>query len=198
MQNIIPNDTRYVPLTQQPYCCAPTCIQMIMLKHNIPLQSGELMASHMEVVVSEDKKNLFWNLPYSEKRPKSGFGTTISEDKTINIMFEKLNIPLNVTFNFIDNFSSEQSLFDYLWESVQQNNDIILCYDFGYLFDTGKHSWHTSVLDIVDIESKKVRFIDPESTSPKWQVVSIWKLYESMKNHGSKYMAGCWKIEKRA
>ncbi len=196
MKEIIPNNSRYVPLTQQAYCCVPTCIQIIMLRHCIPLQSAEIMASLMKVVVSEDKKDLFWNLPYLKQRPKSGFWTSVSENKTINKMFAKLDIPLHAQINFIDNFPSEQSLFDYLQEAVEQDDDIILCYDFGYLFDTGKHSWHASVLDRVDEENKKVRFIDPESTSPKWQIVDIWKLYQSMKHHGSRYMAWCWDIKR--
>lgn len=34
---VVPAGTRYVALTQQRWCCAPTGVQMVMLRRGIPL-----------------------------------------------------------------------------------------------------------------------------------------------------------------
>lgn len=49
--NIVPLDTRYVPLTQQKWCCVPTCFQVVMLRHNIPLVPAEVIGYHMGLIV---------------------------------------------------------------------------------------------------------------------------------------------------
>ena len=193
---VIPKDTRYVPLTQQPYCCVPTCIQIIMLRHSIPLQSAELMAHHMAIVVAPEKKKLFWNLPSMKKCPVSGYGTKLSENLTANPMFKKLKIPLRMNFNLIDSFNGKDELMKYLSKRVKTNKDTIICYDYGTLFNTGRHSGHVCVLDRVDTSKGEVRFIDPESNVPKWRTVKVSKLYKAMKNHGGAYMAGCWEVTK--
>jgi hypothetical protein len=40
-KEIIPKNSRYIPLTQQKWCCVPMCIQMVILKHGMPLISAE-------------------------------------------------------------------------------------------------------------------------------------------------------------
>lgn len=191
---VIPKDTRYVPLTQQPYCCVPTCIQMIMLRHNIPLQPAELMAHHMEVVVAPDKKKLFWNLPSLKKRPAAGYGTRLNENLTADPMFKKLKIPLRMSFKLIDSFKNKDELMKYLHNRTKAGKDTIICYDYGTLFNTGRSNGHVCVLDKVNKNKGEVRFIDPESNVPKWRTVKISKLYRAMKKHGKENMAGCWEI----
>ena len=95
---VVPKDSRYVPLTQQPYCCVPTSIQMVMLRHGLPLVPAELMAHHLDVIVSPERKWLYYNLRSQKQRPSTGWGTRISEDKTVNKMFRKLKIPLRMEF----------------------------------------------------------------------------------------------------
>ena len=69
-KNIIPKDTCYIPLTQQPWCCVPTCFQMVMLRYKIPLVPAELMAYHMQVVVPKRDKKLFFNIKTTKKKTK--------------------------------------------------------------------------------------------------------------------------------
>ena len=195
-KDITPKDTRYVPLTQQPYCCVPTCIQIIMLRHKIPLQPAELMASYMQVVVSPEKKKLFWNLPSVKKRPPAGYGTRLNEDLTADPMFKKLGIPLRMDFKLIDEFENKEELLKYLHNRIRANKDTIICYDYGALFNTGKHNGHVCVLDRVNKTKGEVRFIDPGDDVPKWRTVKISKLFKAMKNHGKDNMAGCWEIKK--
>ena len=67
--NVVPEDSRYVPLTQQRSCCAPTCIQMIMYKNGIPLKPAEEIGYHMGLTVSLDAECLFYNARTSATPP---------------------------------------------------------------------------------------------------------------------------------
>lgn len=195
-KEIIPKDTRYVPLTQQPYCCVPTCLQMIMLRHNIPLVPAELMAHHMEVIVPKKKGALFWNVQTTSKRPKAGYGTNLNEDLTADAMFKKLGIPLKMKWNLIDNFNSVIEVKKYLQKVVKQKKDVLVCYQYGSLFNTSYDGGHVCVLDQVYPTKGEVRFIDPGEDVAKWRTVTISKLYKAMKAHGADKMGGFWEIIK--
>ena len=195
-KGIIPRDTRYVPLTQQQYCCVPTSIQMVMLRHNIPLVPTELMAHHLDIIVSPEKKKLFWNLRSVKKRPKAGWGTRIAEDRTANRMFHKLRIPLRIKFHLIDSFETAEDLGTYLYKRMKSDSDVLVCYDVQPLFNTENSSGHVCVFDRIDKKKGEVRFIDPERNVPKWRTVKLKKLYKAMQVHGSEHMAGCWEVAK--
>lgn len=195
-KEIIPKDTRYVPLTQQPYCCVPTCLQMIMLKHNIPLVPAELMAHHMEVIVPKKKSVLFWNIQTTSKRPKVGYGTNLNEDLTADVMFKKLGIPLQTKWNLINNFSSVDEVKKYLYKVVTEKQDVLVCYQYGALFNTGHDGGHVCVLDQVYPVKNEVRLIDPGEDVAKRRTITISKLYKAMKAHGADNMGGFWEIVK--
>lgn len=195
-KNIIPKDTRYVPLTQQSYCCVPTCMQIVMLRHNIPLVSVELMAHYMEVVVPKKEGKLFWNVRTTSKRSKAGYGTRLNEDLTADPMFKKLSIPLRMQWNLIDNFNSVDEIKKYMQESVKANKDVLLCYQYGALFNTNHKGGHVCVLDRIYPKKGEVRFIDPECDVPKWRTVKISKLFKAMRAHGQDKMGGFWEIKK--
>lgn len=92
MQNITPADTKYTPLTQQKWCCVPTCIQMVMLRHRIPLQPAELIGFQMGLVVPEKDKKYFWHPAKlgTGKKPPAGYGTQAGKKEfSPNAMFKK-------------------------------------------------------------------------------------------------------------
>lgn len=194
-KGVIPKNSRYVPLTQQPYCCVPTSIQMVMLKHNIPLLPVELMAHHLDTIVSPEKRELFWNLCSTRNRPPAGWGTRISEDKTVNKMFVRLKIPLKMKFNLIESFETVEELGVYLYKSMRADTDVLVCYDVQPLFNTKNSSGHVCVFDRIDRKAGEVRFIDPESNVAKWRTVKLSKLYKAMQIHGNKHMGGCWELK---
>lgn len=195
-KEIIPKGTRYVPLTQQPYCCVPTCMQIVMLRHNIPLVSVELMAHYMQVVVPKSDAKLFWNVRTSSKKPKAGYGTRLNENHTADPMFKKLRIPLRMKWHLIDEFSSENEVRDFMQHAIKEDKDVLVCFQYGTLFNTNYRGGHTCVLDQVYLKENKVRLIDPGRKVPKWRTVTISKLFKAMKAHSSKYMAGFWEIQK--
>ena len=195
-KDIVPKDTRYVPLTQQRYCCVPTSIQMVMLRHKMPLLPAELIAHHLEVIVAPDKKKLFWNLPSKKNRPKAGWGTCVKESKTIDTMFKELKIPLKADFRLIDSFASAEELGDYLYTKMKSDGDVLVCYDYQLLFNSENSSGHVCVCDRIERKKAEVRFIDREWDVPKWRTVKLKKLFKAMQIHTSENMAGCWELVK--
>ncbi len=192
-----PTDSRYVPLTQQKWCCVPTCIQMVMLRHNIPLIPAEQLGYEMGLVVPEEAKKYFWNARTGE-RPPAGYGTQVSKPEYgPNAVFKRLNIPLTMSWSLIDIFSTIESFNDYLVQAEKSDKDILVCYDWPTLFNhTEKTHWgHVCVLDKVYGERNIVRIIDPEFNAPTWREVAIDRLYDAMVFHGSSKSGGFWEIE---
>lgn len=195
-KEITPSDSKYVPLTQDRFCCVPTCIQMIMLRHNIPLIPTELLGYHLGLIVPEKVAPLFWNAR-TGKEPLAGYGTQISKAEfNPNNVFPKLNIPLKMDDRWlIDKFSSLADFEKYLCDVAEKDKDVVLLFDWGTLNDSELESGHLCVLDKVYPESKKIRLIDPEYNTPKWKVFTMEKLYKAMLKHGAKKGAGFIEFE---
>lgn len=196
-KEVIPKDSRYVPLTQQPYCCVPTCIQIVMVRHNIPLVSAELMAHYMQIVVPKKDAKLFWNVRSSAKKPEAGYGTKLNESLTADPMFKKLGIPLRMKWHLINQFDSPEDIRQFMQRAIDEDRDILVCFRYGSLFNTRYTGGHTCVLDQIDSKGNKVRLVDPGRKVPKWRTVTTTKLFKAMKAHGSEKMGGFWEIEKR-
>lgn len=193
MKDVIPKDTRYVPLTQQAYHCVPTCIQMIMLRHNIPLIPAELIGYYFDIIVSKEDKKLFHNIK-SGPKPQAGYGTQINEKTASNKLFKEMRIPLKMRFNLIDKFNNLEEFTRYLRTRHNKDFDIIVCFEYAALFKSNAKGGHTCVLDKIYLKEGKVRIIDPGRNSPKWREVSIPKLYHAMKVHGKEKTAGFWQL----
>lgn len=194
---IIPSDSRYVPLTQQKWCCVPTCFQIVMLRHSIPLIPTELIGYHMGLIVPEEGSQYFWDARTGE-RPPAGFGTQAGKKEYApNAVFKKLKIPLKVRWSLINKFKDQSQFENYLMEVEKSDSDVLVCYDWGKLFDKPDYQGgHVCVLDRVYIDKGEVRIIDPEYNAPKWRVIKIDKLFESMKFHGRDNSAGFWELHK--
>ena len=198
MKNIVPKDSRYIPLTQQRWCCVPTCIQMIMLRLRIPLVSAELIGFHMGLVIPEDGKKYFWN-SRSGPKPSAGYGTQAGRPQFgPNAVFRKLKIPLKMSWSLIDKFKNFDDFRKYLEDISNSDNDILVCFDWSALFDPdNKNHWgHVCVLDKVDLKKDEVRIIDPEYDAPKWRIIKMKKLYDSMRYHGKEKSGGFWEFNK--
>jgi len=193
MIEITPKDTRYVPLTQQRYCCVPTCIQMVMLRHNIPLVPAELIGYKMGLTVPEEDAKYFWHARTGE-RPPAGYGTQAGKPQYgPNAVFKSLKIPLKMSWSLIDKFRTYETFFEYL-KKFSDEKDILVCYDWGTLFDKNQHNGHVCVLDKVDLKNETMRIIDPEVYAPKWITLPIRKMYEAMVYHGKKNSGGFWEL----
>lgn len=197
MKRIVPNDSRYIPLTQQKYCCVPTCIQMVMLRNNIPLIPAELLGYHVGLTIHPNRAELFYNTRVSEVRPPAGYGTQIYQPKySPNRAFMKLGIPLNMSWSLIHKFETLDSFRDYLSRIESNKIDVLVCYDWPTLFDPQNtdHWGHVCVLDKVFLKNDELRMIDPSPDQPKWNMVKIEKMYEAMKFHGKEKSGGFWEL----
>ena len=99
-----PNDSRYIPLTQQPYLCVPACIQIVMYKHNIPLVPQEEIGYHLGLTVPPDAAKSFFKVRVADQPPvNSGYGTQIQTlEYEPNQAFNKLKV---LIFLFVNSFS---------------------------------------------------------------------------------------------
>lgn len=182
MKSIVPKNTRYIPLTQQKRCCVPTCIQMIMLRHKIPLVPAEVIADNLGLIVPPEDIQYFMK-PRTGKRPKAGWGTQIGKKKfNCNRALKKLGIPLRMSFVSVNEFKNPSELYKYLLKAQKSDKDILFCFDWGTLHGKGITGGHDCVFDVLE-RGKKVRIIDPEYLAKKWQVVSIQRLFRAMKLH---------------
>jgi hypothetical protein len=197
MKEVVPSDSRYVPVTQQRYCCVPACIQIVMLKHRIPLIPQELLGYYLGLIVPKEDLQYFWNAR-TGKKPKSGYGTQIFYKKEFeaNNAFKKLHIPLKMNYKFIDKFKSLKAFTEYLNRIEIENKDVLTCFDYGTLHKTNYHYGHVSIIDRVYKNKGKVRLVDPERNVPKWRIVEIKKLFDAMKRHGKENGGGFWILSK--
>ena len=197
---IVPKDSRYIPFSQQPYCCVPTSIQMVMYRHNIALLPAELLGYHLGLTVPKKAAKFFWNSHIgkrnpSQLRPMSGYGTQIFEENyEPNKVFKKLGIPLKMDLAPIINFNDFSEFKKYLLELSKKDFDILLCFHHGTLInDKTIDNGHVVVLDKIYPTSNKIRFIDP-TRGPKWKIFSMIKVYKAMKAHPNQKVAGFWEL----
>lgn len=194
MKEIIPKDSRYIPIVQQKSCCVPASILMIMYRHRIPLISQELIGYHLGLIVASENRKLFWNVR-TGKRPSSGYGTQIyKKEFNPNVAFSKLKIPLRMIFHPISKFS-DKDFKNFVVEVLKKDKDMLTCFDHGKLSGNNVRGGHVCVIDRVNIKDNTIRLIDPQNTQPKWRVVKISRLLEAMQFHGDKKSGGLWEFE---
>lgn len=194
-KSIVPSDSRYIPFTQQPACCVPTCFQIIMYRHNIPLIPAEELGFYLGLIVHPDRANLFYNVRTSITPSPSGYGTQIYKPEfEPNHVFQKLHIPLSLSIVPITAFQTEENIKTYLRDAEKKDKDVLLCFHQGTLMDNPSQDWgHVCVFDRVIDE--QIRMIDPNPDQPKWHSVAANKLFEAMQKHGVKKSAGFWEIK---
>lgn len=188
-----PNDSRYIPFTQQASCCVPTSIQMVMYKLGIPLLPAEEIGWNLGLVVRPEDGYLFYNARTSDIPPSAGYGTRIYEPGfDLNTAFKNMDIPLSFELKPIQEISSPNELSEILNKVEAENENALLCFNHGALVDDNTRSWgHVVVFDrIID---GGIRIIDPSPTHPKWRIVKPEKMFEAMVEHGKKKTAsGIW------
>lgn len=194
MKEIAPQNTRYIPLTQQRWCCVPACISMIMYKRGIPLVAQEELGYHLGLVVPDESKHLFYN-PRVGEEPSSGYGTQISKTAYHpNTAFKKLGIPLVMIFHPINKFENEKEFTDFILGKIKADADLVASYSNLEFSDGHIQGGHACVVDQIFTNNGTIRLIDPERNQPKWQTHNISKLYKAMQKHGPAKMGGLWEF----
>lgn len=194
MDEVVPSDSRYIPFTQQPACCVPTCIQMVMYKQEIPLVPADEIGYHLGLVVHPDRSSLFYNVRTSDTPPRAGYGTQIYlPEYEPNVAFKKLAIPLSLTTQLVSGFENIEEFKLELQEIEKADGDALLCFNYGALHHDTENDWgHVVVFDrIVD---DRLRIIDPAPNSAKWQLILPEEMFAAMKVHGDERSGGIWKL----
>src|SRR3990167_5885866 len=191
-----PSDSRYVPLTQQPDCWVPTCIQMVMYKNDIPLIPAEEIGYHLGLIVHPDKTGLYYKVRTAEVPPPAGYGTQVYlPEYEPNIALRKLGIPLKFSKKLLLGIKTSEDLLNNLKAIEDKNGDALLCFNHGELIDNKSKNWgHVVVFDRVIDE--QIRIIDPSPDKPKWRSVTAEKMFSAMRKHGEQKSAGIWLLEK--
>lgn len=196
MKSIVPEDSRYIPFTQQKSCCVPTCIQMIMYKQKVPLIPSEKIGYHLGLTVHPDNRHLYYNARVSKIPPIAGYGTQISKPKyNPSKALKKLKIPLKMEVIPANYYKNSKSLDMYLRKIELNNEDVLLCFDHAVLTgDPKKSAGHVVVFD--RLKRGGIRIIDPSAIKPKWINISTSKMLNAMKKHINEKSGGVWKITK--
>jgi len=153
----------YIPLTQQKYCCIPTCIQMILLRKNLKLYSQEEIGAKLGLVIPKKLKHLFSNIVKTGKKPKRGYGTREVENKFhLNKFFIAKNISLRSTRVRISESQNPKKLIE---TNLRKGNDIIVIYNNKGIDKRGKSFGHGCLIS--EIKNNEVSLINPSSKKEK-------------------------------
>jgi len=185
--------SKYIPFTQQRYCCVPTCLTMVMYRRGIPLQPIEDIAYALGLTVPEEDAWLFDKVRTGEK-PSAGWGTQIYKPEfEINKVLKEIDIPLTVDVD--TSIKSVGELRAKLQKVQDADGDALLCFDYGKLWDLDIKGGHVCVFHGLDGDS--VWMIDPGLQAPRNRKVSLEKLFEAIDFHGPHNSCGVWTITTR-
>lgn len=169
--------SRYIPITQQPYCCVPACIQMILIKRKLTLISQEEIWWWLWLIVPEEDKYLFWKVRTWNK-PSAGWWTQKWTRYSINTLFKAKKYPLKEKFYFIIDYKEAEK---FIINNINKNNDILVCFSYWKLYNTGNLWWHLSLIN--SINNWKVVLVDPSEKHPKYREVEFKLLLDSIVFH---------------
>ncbi len=178
----------YKPITQEPYCCVPACISMVLDRRKIKHASQEEIGYELGLTVPKKDAHLFRKVR-TGKTPISGYGTQVQKKKySINNYFSRNKINLKEKY-----FPAERikNIRKFILENLESGNDMIVCFDNKKLYNVGIGG-HVSLIG--KIGNGFVILIDPERGVPKRRKVEIRKLVNAMKFHGKKKRGGFWMI----
>ncbi|HVS58669.1 MAG TPA: hypothetical protein VHD60_02940 [Candidatus Saccharimonadales bacterium] len=194
--SVTPIGTRYVPFSQQPYCCVPTCLQVVLYKNSLPLQPQEEIGAQLGLVVPPEEEKCFWNVAISKEIPMAGYGTRIQEPEYgLEHFLTKNRLPFTGEFQLSSSLKSPQALRHRLAKLQADDADVLICFRSGMVYGNGHTNGHVCVFDI--LEENTVRLIDPIPNFPKWRSVEIEKLFEAIKLHEDKRMGGLWILKRQ-
>ena len=190
-QSVVPTDSRYIPFVQQPYCCGPACVQMILYKNGLPLLSQEEIGADLGLVVPSDQKDAFYKPDYRDTPAvASGFGTRIQEPEYgLDKLIEKHDWRFKLSLELASSFSSQSGLINRLKNLVKEDDDTLIC------FQNDHGTGHICVVDIVD--EAIVRVMDPSQHYPKWRRMSHNEIFDRVTAHGDANFGGLWILTKQ-
>lgn len=185
-----PQNSRYRPIGQKPYCCVPTCIQMVLEKNGLPKLSQEAIGIELGLVVPPEYAEEFENVPVSETPvASSGFGTRIQDpDYSLEHLIEKEQWPFRLELKLASTIADEQALIDMLQAVEARDGDALICYQ------NDRSTGHVTVFN--RMVNNKIDIIDPSPLHDKWRSLEIGDVYQRIRDHGDANVGGIWLLER--
>ena len=184
----------YKLVTQQPYCCVPACLSMILDRRKIKHKSQEEIGYELGLVVPEDKAHFFTKVRTC-KKSTTGYGTPARKKKySVNNYFSKNKIKLKETYYQQDKIKDVKK---FIIQNLQKGNDLIVCFNYRALYrPKDKESGGLGHISLIQsIHDDIITLIDSVENVPNKRKVKLEKLTSAMKYHGTKNKGGFWLIQ---
>lgn len=181
---------KYSIIKQQPYCCVPACIQMILKRRKLPIYTQKTIGYALGLSVPKEYMHLYPNA--RTKQPSSGYGTEIQNPTySIQSFFQTHAPSLIETYYPVDTINHVRT---FIIKHLSLEHDIIVCFNNAILYGVG--DWgHVSLLSSIDKDG--ITLIDPDVSSPDIRNVSIEDLIQAMNIHGTDNRSGFWIIHNK-
>lgn len=185
--------SRYLPITQQPYCCVPACLQMVLHRRGLGLPTQEAIGKSLGLTVPRSDLRL---LPHAltGDEPSSGWGTRVQDKgRSINDFFEASGYKLREAY--LDPDGLPDDLPAWINNEIERGNDLLACFSYSAAFGGEGDNGHVCVVDSCDEDT--VTLIDPWYLAPKFRSVTVERLTGAMSHHAKTNRAGFWVISSK-
>lgn len=189
------NPKNYTPVLQQPYCCVPASLQMILARHGYQDYTQETLGNRLGLVVPLRLKHVFKNVAATEKPPTHGWGTHINLKKySLQALFKKEQLPFRATFKLSDRFKNAAALKKTLVTLARDaQKDTLLCVQSGALQGFPMpDSGHVILLTAADREN--IYYLDPAIPEEGVQQTTYEQMLYAMRLRGPENYGGVWGI----
>ncbi len=181
---------KYEPITEKKYCCVPAVLQMIQGRRGLINLSQDEIGSQLGLIVPPHLENLFERVRTGPE-PEAGYGTqTSKEEFSIANYFARNSLPLRI--EKLQPLSMGQ-LSDLIESALQQDCDVIICYNSQLLFGDGDIE-HVSLIQEFEPETEELLVIDPAIGAPKYRRTTLPRLFEVFSQHDVSEHGGLWII----
>ena len=185
---------KYTRVIQDPQCCVPACIKMILLRYKLRQLSQEKIGYELGLTVSPEDKDIF-NKVRVATSPDDLIGTQLhKKEYSLNDFFEKYSYPLKYEYHYIDEPNLIKGFLD-----ENKDYDIIVCFEIKGIYTKGINKpnvipsgGHVALIE--NFENNQLTLVDGWFDSCK--IVSIEEIAKAIKVHGQKNAAGFWLIKK--
>jgi hypothetical protein len=187
---ITPN---YEPITEKEFCCVPAVLQMIQTRRGFDCLSQDEIGHQLGLIVPKEPEHLFERVRTGPE-PKAGYGTqTSKEEFSIAGYFRRNGLPLKLVKT---QPHSLDELHSQLTVSIQNGDDVIICYNSRLLFGDGDNE-HVSLVQELDLETRHLLVVDPAIDVPKLRETTLDRLYEVLNAHDVNDHGGLWIVSSR-
>ncbi|MFH1544606.1 MAG: C39 family peptidase [archaeon] len=159
---------------QQPFCCVPACIQMILATNTIRIPSQEFIAKHLDFRIPKKHRRDFKGDYTVKEKPKRGYGVQQTEEN-INAFLSKNGFPLKAKRHLISGIKNPEKFIE---ENLRKGNYLMPIFNLEVL--GGKKEGHAVLIISFNPKTKKVRIADPAKKKNRIRLLDLSRIVEGM------------------